>query len=116
MALTELKEIKAQLKDFLDKGFTQPTVSPWGAATLLVKKKDGSFRMCIYYRQLNKVTIKSKYTLSWINDLFYKLQGATYFSMIYWRSGSVSDVDILKMVVQTRYGHFEFHSYIAWSN
>ena len=79
MAPAELKE---QLKDLLDKGFIRPSVSPWGAPVLFVRKKDGSLRMCIDYRQLNKVTIKNKYPLARIDDLFDQLQGATYFSKI----------------------------------
>jgi len=79
MAPAELKELKEQLNDLLDKGFIRPSVSPWGAPVLFVRKKDGSLRMCIDYCQLNKVTIKNKYPLSRINDLFDQLQGATYF-------------------------------------
>ena len=63
MAPTELKKLKAQLRDLLDKGFIQPIISPWGAPVLFVKNKDGSLRMCIDYRQLNKVTINNKYPL-----------------------------------------------------
>ena len=70
MAPTELKELKAQLQDLLDKGFIRPSTSPWGAPVLFVKKKDGTLRLCIDYRQLNKVTIKNKYPLLMIDDLF----------------------------------------------
>ena len=70
MAPIELKELKEQLKDLLDKGFIRPSVSPWGAPVLFVRKKDSSLRMCIDYRQLNKVTIKNKYPLPRIDDLF----------------------------------------------
>ena len=73
----ELKELKAQLKDLLDKGFVLPSISPWAAPVLFLKKKDGSLRMCIDYRQLNKVTIKNKYHLSLIDDSFGQLQGAS---------------------------------------
>ena len=73
MAPAELKELKAQLKDMLDKGFIQPSISSWGDPVLFVKKKDGSFRMCIDYCQLNKVTIKNKYPLPRIDDLFDQL-------------------------------------------
>ncbi|XP_070029791.1 uncharacterized protein [Nicotiana sylvestris] len=76
MAPAELKELKVQLKDLLDKGFIRPSVSPWGAPILFVRKKDGSLRMCIDFRQLNKVTIKNKYPLPRIDDLFDQLQGA----------------------------------------
>ena len=87
MAPDELIELKAQLKDMLDKGFIQPSISSWGDPVLFVKKKDGSFRMCIDYCQLNKVTIKNKYPLLRISDLFNQLQGASYFSVIDLRSG-----------------------------
>ena len=70
MAPAEFKELKSQLKDLLDKDFIRPSTSPWGSLILFVKKKDGSLRMCIDYRQLNKVTIKNKYPLPWIDDLF----------------------------------------------
>ena len=70
MAPTELKELKAHLRDLLDKGFIRPSISPWGDLVLFVKKKDGSLRICIDYRQLNKVTIKNKYPLPRIDDLF----------------------------------------------
>ena len=63
MALAELKKLKEQLKDLLDKGFIRPSISPWGAPVLFVRKKDGSLRMCINYTQLNKVTIKNKYPI-----------------------------------------------------
>ena len=82
MAPTELKELKAQLQDLLDKGFIRPSISPLGAPILFVKKKDGTLRLCIDYRQLNKVTIKNKYPLPRIDDLFDQLQGAEYFSKI----------------------------------
>lgn len=112
MAPAELKELKEQLKDLLDKGFIRPSVSPWGAPVLFVRKKDGSLRMCIDYRQLNKVTIKNKYPLPRIDDLFDQLQGASYFSKIDLRSGyhqlKVRECDILKTTFRTRYGHFEF--------
>ena len=87
MAPAELRELKAQLQELLNKGFIRPSASPWGAPVLFVKKKDGSFRMCIDYRQLNKVTIKNKYPLPRIDDLFDQLQGACVFSKIDLRSG-----------------------------
>ncbi|KAH0709023.1 hypothetical protein KY284_010450 [Solanum tuberosum] len=112
MALTELKELKEQLKDLLDKGFIRPSVAPWGAPILFVRKKDGSLRMCIDYRQLNKVTIKNRYPLPRIDDLFYQLQGASCFSKIDLRSGyhqlKVRECDIPKTTFRTRYGHYEF--------
>ena len=87
MAPAELRELKAQLQELLGKGFIRPSASPWGAPVLFVKKKDGSFRMCIDYRQLNKVTIKNKYPLPRIDDLFDQLQCACTFSKIDLRSG-----------------------------
>ena len=104
MAPAKLKELKEQLKDLLDKGFIRPSVSPWGAPVLFVRKKDGSLRMCIDYRQLNKVTIKNKYPLPRIDDLFDQLQGASYFSKIYLHSGyhqlKVRECDILKTIFE----------------
>ncbi|TYK29809.1 ty3-gypsy retrotransposon protein [Cucumis melo var. makuwa] len=87
MAPAELKELKVQLQELLDKGFIRPNVSPWGAPVLFVKKKDGSMRLCIDYRELNKVTVKNRYPLPRIDDLFDQLQGATVFSKIDLRSG-----------------------------
>ena len=77
MALLETKELKEQFKNLLDKGFIIPSISPWGKPILFVKKKDGSLRMCIDYRLLKKVTIKNKYPIARINDLFEQLQGAS---------------------------------------
>ena len=82
MAPTELKELKIQLQELLDKGFIRPSVSPWGAPVLFVKKKDGTLRMCIDYRKINKVTMKNKYPLPRIEDLFDQLKGAGVFSKI----------------------------------
>ncbi|KAH0713639.1 hypothetical protein KY289_009598 [Solanum tuberosum] len=112
MAPAELKELKDQLKDLLDKGFIRPTASPWGALVFFVRKKDGSLRMCIDYRQLNKATIKNKYPLPRIDDLFDQLQGAKCFSKIDLRSGyhqiRVREKDVSKTTFRTRYGHFGF--------
>ena len=82
MALFELKELKLQLQELLEKGFIRPSVSPWGALVLFVKKKDGKLRLCIDYRQLNKLTVKNKYMLPMIDDLFDQLKGASIFSKI----------------------------------
>ncbi|XP_070009504.1 uncharacterized mitochondrial protein AtMg00860-like [Nicotiana sylvestris] len=82
MAPSEVKELKEQLQELLDKGFIRPSVSPWGAPVLFVKRKDGAMRMCINYKQLNKVTIKNKYPLPCIDDLFDLLQGERVFSKI----------------------------------
>ena len=87
MAPVELKELKLQLQELLEKGFIRPSVSPWGGSVLFVKKKDGTLRLCIDYRQLNKLTIKNKYPLPIIDDLFDQLKGASIFSKIDLRSG-----------------------------
>ena len=87
MAPTELKELKEQLQELLDKGFIRPSSSPWGALVLFVKKRDGTMRMCIDYRLLNNVTIKNRYPLPIMDDLFDQLQGASHFSKIDLRSG-----------------------------
>ncbi|KAG8491253.1 hypothetical protein CXB51_014429 [Gossypium anomalum] len=112
MAPKELVELKAQIQELLDRGFIRPSVSPWGALVLFVKKKDGTMRMCIDYRQLNKLTIKNKYPLPRIDDLFDQLKGASVFSKIDLRSGyhqlRVKEADIHKTAFRTRYGHYEF--------
>ncbi|KAL4340163.1 hypothetical protein GQ457_08G032970 [Hibiscus cannabinus] len=112
MAPIELKELKEQLEDLQDKGFIRPSTSPWGALVLFVKKKDGSMRLCIDYRQLNRVRIKNKYPLPRIEDLFDQLRDASVFSKIDLRSGyyqmKVKDADLPKTAFWTRYGHFEF--------
>ena len=104
--------MKAQLKELLDKGFIWHSVSPLGSLVLFVNMKDGYLRICIDYRQLNKVKIKNKYPLPWIADLFDQLQGASYFSKIDLRSGydqlRVRGEDIPKMVFRIRYCHCEF--------
>ncbi|GJR28492.1 hypothetical protein Tco_1104724 [Tanacetum coccineum] len=112
LAPSELEELSGQLKELQDKGFIRPSSSPWGAPILFVKKKDGSFRMCIDYRELNKLTVKNRYPLPRIDDLFDQLQGSQFFSKIDLRSGyhqlRVHEDDILKTAFRTRYGHFEF--------
>ncbi|KAG8492907.1 hypothetical protein CXB51_010118 [Gossypium anomalum] len=112
MAPTKLKELKTQLQELMDRGFARPSSSPWGAPVLFVKKKDRTMRLCIDYRQLNKVTIKNKYPLPRIDDLFDQLKGASVFSKIDLRSGyyqlRVRDSDIPKTAFRTRYGHYEF--------
>ena len=112
MSASELAELKKQLEDLLDKKFVRPSVSPWGAPVLLVKKKDGSMRLCIDYRQLNKVTIKNRYPLPRIDDLMDQLVGARVFSKIDLRSGyhqiKVKDEDMQKTAFRTRYGHYEY--------
>nr|CAD1842324.1 unnamed protein product [Ananas comosus var. bracteatus] len=112
MAPAELRELKAQLQDLMDRGFVRPSVSPWGAPVLFVKKKDGSLRLCVDYRELNKVTIKNKYPLPRIDDLFDQLQGSYVFSKIDLQSGyhqlRVRAEDVPKTAFRTRYGHYEF--------
>ena len=112
MASSELKELREQLQDLLDKGFIRPSISPWGAPMLFVKKKDGSMRMCIDYRESNKVTIKNRYPLPTIYDLLDQLQGAQVFSKVDLHSGyhqvRVKEEDIPKIAFMTRYGHYEF--------
>ncbi|KAI3686167.1 hypothetical protein L1987_79840 [Smallanthus sonchifolius] len=112
LAPSEMQELASQLQELSDKGFIRPSHSPWGAPILFVKKKDGSFRMCIDYRELNKLTIKNRYPLPRIDDLFDQLQGSTCFSKIDLRSGyhqlRVQEDDIPKTAFRTRYGHYEF--------
>ncbi|GJR12359.1 putative nucleotidyltransferase, ribonuclease H [Tanacetum coccineum] len=112
LAPSEMQELSGQLQELQDKGFIRPSYSPWGAPVLFVKKKDGSLRMCIDYRELNKLTVKNRYPLPRIDDLFDQLQGARYFSKIDLRSGyhqlRVHEDDISKTAFRTRYGHFEF--------
>ncbi|GKF16632.1 putative reverse transcriptase domain-containing protein, partial [Tanacetum coccineum] len=112
LAPAEIKELAEQLKILSDKGFIRPSSSPWGAPILFVKKKDGSFRMCIDYRELNKLTVKNHYPLPRINDLFDQLQGYGIYSKIDLRSGyhqlRVREEDIPKTAFRTRYGHYEF--------
>nr|GEU53439.1 putative reverse transcriptase domain-containing protein [Tanacetum cinerariifolium] len=95
-----------------DRGFIRPSTSPWGAPVLFVKKKDGSFRMCIDYRELNKLTVKNRNLLPRIDDLFDQLQGSSVYSKIDLRSGyhqlRVRDENIPKTAFKTRYGHYEF--------
>ena len=96
----------------MERGFNRPSTSPWGALVLFVKNKDKTLRLCIDYRQLNRVTIKNPYPLSRIDDLFDQLRGALVYSKIDLRIGyhqlRVREVDISKTAFRTRYGHFEF--------
>ncbi|GJZ45760.1 putative reverse transcriptase domain-containing protein [Tanacetum coccineum] len=107
-----MKELSEQLQELSDKGFIRPSSSPWGALVLFFKKNDGSFRMCIDYRELNKLTVKNRYPLPRIDDLFDQLQGSNIYSKIDLRSGyhqlRVREQDILKTAFRTRYGHYEF--------
>ncbi|WMV37357.1 hypothetical protein MTR67_030742 [Solanum verrucosum] len=112
MAPIELIELKAQIQELLDKGFIHPTASQWSASVLFVKKKDSSMRMCIDYRQLNRVTIRNKYQVPRINDLFDQLLGASVFSKINQRFGyhqlKIRLEDVPKPAFRTYYGNYEF--------
>ncbi|GJT69749.1 putative reverse transcriptase domain-containing protein [Tanacetum coccineum] len=112
LAPSELQELSTQLQELFDKIFIRPSSSPWGALILFVKNKDGSFQMCIDYRELNKLTVKNLYQLLRIDDLFDQLQGSSVYSKIDLRSGyhqlRVYDEDIPKMAFRTHYGHYEF--------
>ena len=112
MAPAELKKLKEQLEDLINKGFIRPSISPWGAPVLFVKKKDGTMRLCIDYRELNKITIKNKYPLPRIDDIFDQLNGATVFSKIDLRSGyhqlRIKPEYIQKIAFRTRYEYYEF--------
>ena len=112
MAPTELKELKKQLKVLLEKGFIIPSISPWGAPVLFVKKKDESMLLCIDYQQLNRITVKNKYPLLRIDDLLDQLKDATVFSKIdlrlgYWQL-QVAETLIPKTAFRTRYEHYKF--------
>nr|GEY50581.1 reverse transcriptase domain-containing protein [Tanacetum cinerariifolium] len=112
LAPSEMKELSDQLKELADKGFIRPSSSPWGDPVLFVKKKDGSFQMCIDYRELNKLTVKNCYPLTRIDDLFDQLQGSSVYSKIDLRLGyhqlRVREEDIPKTAFRTRYRHYEF--------
>ncbi|GKA56180.1 putative reverse transcriptase domain-containing protein, partial [Tanacetum coccineum] len=112
LAPAEMQELSTQLQELSDRGFIRPSSSPWGAPVLFVKKKDGSFRMCIDYRELNKLTVKNRYPLPRIDDLFDQLQGSRVYSKIDMRYGyhqlRVREEDIPKTTFRTHYGHYEF--------
>ena len=112
MAPLVLKELNVQMEELVCKGFVRPSTSPWGAPVLFVKKKDGSLRLCIDYRELNKVTIRNQYPLPRIDDLFDQLSGARVFLKIDLRSGyhqlKILLEDVPKTAFRTRYGHYEF--------
>ena len=112
MAPVELQELKVQIQELLDKGFIRPRTSPWGAPILFEKKKDKTLRLCIDYRQLNRVTIKNRYPLPRIDDLFDQLRGARIYSKIdlctSYHQLRVRETYIPKTAFRTSYGHFEF--------
>nr|GEU72900.1 retrotransposon protein, putative, Ty3-gypsy subclass [Tanacetum cinerariifolium] len=112
LAPFEMKDLSKQLQELFDKGFIRPSSSPWGAPVFFVKNKDGSFKMCIDYQELNKLTVKNRYPLLRIDDLFDQLQGSSIYSKIYLKSGyhqlRVQEQDIPKTEFKTQYGHYEF--------
>nr|GEY74411.1 putative reverse transcriptase domain-containing protein [Tanacetum cinerariifolium] len=112
LAPAKMQELSTQLQELSDKGFIRPSSSTWGDAILFVKKKDGSFRMCIDFHKLNKLTIKNQCPLPRINELFDQLQGSRVYSKIDLRSGyhqlRVHEEDIPKTALRNRYGHYEF--------
>ena len=112
MSTPEMLELKMQLQELLEKKYIRPIVSPWGAPVLFVNKKYGTLKLCIDYRQLNKVTVKNKYPLPMIDDLFGQMRGEKEFSKIDLRSGyhqvRIKDEDIHKTAFRTRYGHYAF--------
>nr|GFC72802.1 putative reverse transcriptase domain-containing protein [Tanacetum cinerariifolium] len=107
----------SELQELSDKGFIRPSSLPWGAPVLFVKKKDGSFQMCIDYRELNKLTVKNQYPLPRINDLFDQLQRLSVYSKIDLRSGyhqlRVRDEDIPNTAFRTHYGHYDYAVQLA---
>jgi hypothetical protein len=112
MSTPELKELQLQIEELLKKGYIHPSMSPWGVPFLFVNKKYGKLRLCIDFQQWNKVTIKNKYHLPRIDDLFDQLKDAKIFSKIDLRSGyhqmRIKDEDINKTTFRTRYDHYEF--------
>jgi hypothetical protein len=112
MPINELVELKKQIAELQAKGFIRPSSSPWGASMLFVEKKDGTQRMCVDYRALNEVTIKNKYPISRIEDLFNQIKGVGVFSKIDLRSGyhqlKIRESDIPKTTFCTRYGLYEY--------
>jgi hypothetical protein len=112
MTASQLGELKEQLQELLDKGDTRPSASAWGAPVIFVPKKDGTQRMCVVYRSLNKVTIKNKYHLPRIDDLFDQLKGACVFSKIHLRSRyhqlKIRATNIPKAIFITQYVLYEY--------
>jgi hypothetical protein len=112
MSTLELQELKMQLKELSDLGLIHPSVSPWGAPIIFIQKKDGTWRLFIDYRQLNKSMIKNQYPLPRIDDLFDQIKGVTVFSKIDLQSGyhqlQIKEDDVPKTTFKTRFGHYEF--------
>ncbi|GKD71906.1 putative reverse transcriptase domain-containing protein [Tanacetum coccineum] len=112
LAPSKMQELSNQHQELADRGFIRPSTLPWGAPVLFVKKKEESFRMCIDYRELNKLIVKNRYPLPRIDDLFDQLQNSSVYSKIDLRSGyhqlRVRDEDIPKTAFRTRYEHYEF--------
>ena len=112
MAPVELQKLRVQLQELLDKGFMKPSTSPWGAPVLFAKKKGKTLRLCVDYRQWNRVMIQNRYLLPRIDDLFDQLRGARVYPKIDLRAGyhqlRVRDTDIPKTAVRTRYGHLSY--------
>jgi hypothetical protein len=112
MIVPKLCELQMQLKELLDLGIIRPSVSPWGAPVIFVKKKDGSLKLCIDYRDLKPATVKNRYRMPQIDDLFDKMKGEVVFSKIDLRSGyhqlRIKEGDIPKISFRTWFGHYEF--------
>jgi len=112
LSYPEMDELKKQLAELSTKGFIRPSTSPFGAPVLFVHKKEGTLRLCVDYRALNKITIKNRYPLPRIEELMDRLCGAKYFSKIDLYSGyhqiRIKDTDIHKTAFRIRYGHYEF--------
>jgi hypothetical protein len=112
MPVNELVELTKQIAELQAKGFIRPSSSPWGAPVLFLEKNYGTQRMCVDYRSLNEVTIKIKYPLPRIEDLFDQMKGASIFSKIDLRSGyhqlKIRESDIPKTAFRTRYGLYEY--------
>ena len=112
MAPVELQELRVQLQELLDKRFIRPSTLPWGASVLIAKKRGKTLRLCIDYRQLNRVTIQNQYLLPRTDDLFDQLRVVRVYSKIDLRTSyhqlRVRDTDIPKIAFRMRYGHYEF--------
>ena len=112
MGVNELEELKKQIKELLEKGFIRPSSSSWGAPIIFVDKKDSTMRMCVDYRSLNEVTIKNKYSLPRIDDLFDQLKGACVLLKIDLQSGyhqlKIRALDVPKTTFTTRYSLYEY--------